>query len=140
MKVVEQAILSTDLALYFRKKDRFLETANCGEIDWQEQEKKERKSQFLLCIALTRCTNARAIHFSNSPFSIPIWLNCNLMHRPLIGDDAKKSNEAIRKVAFLMECSLLCNDRLAISALALGHHFRVGVMTSQLFWQPQFTW
>ena len=43
MKVVEQAILSTDLALYFRKKDRFLETANCGEIDWQEQEKKECK-------------------------------------------------------------------------------------------------
>ena len=43
MKVVEQAILSTDLALYFRKKDRFLETANCGEIVWQEQEKKECK-------------------------------------------------------------------------------------------------
>ena len=43
MKVVEQAILSTDLALYFRKKDRFLETANTGEIDWQEQEKKERE-------------------------------------------------------------------------------------------------
>ena len=46
MKVVEQAILSTDLALYFRKKDRFLETANCGEIDWQEQEKKECKLYF----------------------------------------------------------------------------------------------
>ena len=43
MKIVEQAILSTDLALYFRKKDRFLDTANKGEIDWQEQEKKERK-------------------------------------------------------------------------------------------------
>ena len=43
MKVVEQAILSTDLALYFRKKDRFLETANTGEIDWQEREKKERE-------------------------------------------------------------------------------------------------
>ena len=46
MKVVEQAILSTDLALYFRKKDRFLETANTGEIDWQEQEKKERECGF----------------------------------------------------------------------------------------------
>ena len=46
MKVVEQAILSTDLALYFRKKDRFLETANCGEIDWQEQEKKECKQSY----------------------------------------------------------------------------------------------
>ena len=48
MKVVEQAILSTDLALYFRKKDRFLETANTGEIDWQEQEKKERECGFKL--------------------------------------------------------------------------------------------
>ena len=46
MKVVEEAILSTDLALYFRKKDRFLEMANTGEFDWQEQEKKERKSIF----------------------------------------------------------------------------------------------
>ena len=52
MKVVEQAILSTDLALYFRKKDRFLETANCGEIDWQETEKKQRK--FL--IFFLKCT------------------------------------------------------------------------------------
>ena len=41
MLVVEQAILSTDLALYFRKKDIFLDTANAGEIDWQEQEKKD---------------------------------------------------------------------------------------------------
>ena len=41
MLVVEQAILSTDLALYFRKKDIFLETANAGEIDWQEKEKKD---------------------------------------------------------------------------------------------------
>ena len=44
MLVVEQAILSTDLALYFRKKDVFLETANAGEIDWQEQDKKDRES------------------------------------------------------------------------------------------------
>ena len=43
MKVVEQAILSTDLALYFRKKNLFLEAANTGEIDWQGDEKKDRK-------------------------------------------------------------------------------------------------
>ncbi len=43
MKIVEEAILSTDLALYFRKKDLFLETANQGEIDWQEQDKKDRE-------------------------------------------------------------------------------------------------
>lgn len=43
MKIVEEAILSTDLALYFRKKDLFLETANQGEIDWQEHDKKDRE-------------------------------------------------------------------------------------------------
>lgn len=43
MRVVEQAILSTDMALYFRKKNSFLEVANTGEIDWQDAEKKDRK-------------------------------------------------------------------------------------------------
>ena len=42
MGVVEKAILSTDMALYFRKKDQFLETANSGEIDWQD-DKKDRE-------------------------------------------------------------------------------------------------
>ena len=37
--MVEKAILSTDMALYFRKKDQFLETANSGEIDWQDDKK-----------------------------------------------------------------------------------------------------
>ena len=60
MKIVEQAILSTDLALYFRKKDRFLDTANKGEIDWQEQEKKERK-ECLYFICLTHYTSPRTI-------------------------------------------------------------------------------
>lgn len=46
MRILEQAILSTDLALYFRKKDLFLETANKGEIDWQG-DKKERKWKIL---------------------------------------------------------------------------------------------
>ena len=43
MRIVEQAILATDLALYFRRKDQFLETANKGEIDWQDQDKKDCK-------------------------------------------------------------------------------------------------
>ena len=29
------AILSTDLASYFEKRERFLSTADAGEIDWQ---------------------------------------------------------------------------------------------------------
>ena len=49
MKVVEKAILSTDLALYFRKKNLFLEAANTGEIDWQEDGKKDCK--FFICTA-----------------------------------------------------------------------------------------
>ena len=35
MKTVEMAILSTDLASYFEKRERFLSTADAGEIDWQ---------------------------------------------------------------------------------------------------------
>jgi len=31
------------LALYFKRKDQFLDTANKGEIDWQEEEKKDCK-------------------------------------------------------------------------------------------------
>lgn len=41
MKVVESAILSTDLAMYFKKRDKFLELVDDGEFDWQSQEKKE---------------------------------------------------------------------------------------------------
>ncbi|XP_015176353.1 PREDICTED: cGMP-specific 3',5'-cyclic phosphodiesterase isoform X2 [Polistes dominula] len=51
MKVVESAILSTDLAVYFKKKDRFMELVDEGEFDWQSEEKKE-----LLCgMMMTAC-------------------------------------------------------------------------------------
>lgn len=43
MNVVESAILSTDLAMYFKKKEQFLELIDNGEFDWQSDEKKERK-------------------------------------------------------------------------------------------------
>ena len=43
MRVVEEAILSTDLALYCKKKDLFETIVNEGEIDWQEQDKKQRE-------------------------------------------------------------------------------------------------
>ena len=49
MKVVEKAILSTDLALYFRKKNVFHDVANSGEIDWQEGAKKDRKLSNIQC-------------------------------------------------------------------------------------------
>jgi cGMP-specific 3',5'-cyclic phosphodiesterase, invertebrate len=41
MKVVETAILSTDLAMYFKKRNTFLELIDNGEFDWQSEEKKE---------------------------------------------------------------------------------------------------
>jgi cGMP-specific 3',5'-cyclic phosphodiesterase, invertebrate len=41
MKVVERAILSTDLAMYFKKRTSFLELVENGEFDWQSEEKKE---------------------------------------------------------------------------------------------------
>ncbi|KAL0860907.1 hypothetical protein ABMA27_009443 [Loxostege sticticalis] len=51
MRVVETAILSTDLAMYFKKKSKFLELVDNGEFDWQSQEKKE-----LLCgMMMTAC-------------------------------------------------------------------------------------
>lgn len=43
MNVVESAILSTDLAMYFKKRDKFLELIDNGEFDWQSDEKKERE-------------------------------------------------------------------------------------------------
>lgn len=43
MNVVESAILSTDLAMYFKKRDNFLELIDNGEFDWQSDEKKECK-------------------------------------------------------------------------------------------------
>ncbi|KAL0277369.1 UNVERIFIED_CONTAM: hypothetical protein PYX00_004686 [Menopon gallinae] len=51
MKIVENAILSTDLAMYFKKKNSFRELVDNGEFDWQSEEKKE-----LLCgMMMTAC-------------------------------------------------------------------------------------
>lgn len=41
MRVVETAILSTDLAMYFKKRNKFLELIDNGEFDWQSDDKKE---------------------------------------------------------------------------------------------------
>lgn len=43
MKLVETAILSTDLAMYFKKRNKFLELIENGEFDWQSDDKKERE-------------------------------------------------------------------------------------------------
>lgn len=45
MKTVENAILSTDLAVYFKKRNAFLELVENGEFDWQSEEKKECKKK-----------------------------------------------------------------------------------------------
>ncbi|XP_014256079.1 cGMP-specific 3',5'-cyclic phosphodiesterase [Cimex lectularius] len=51
MKVVEHSILSTDLAMYFKKKNSFLQLIDEGEFDWQSEGKKE-----LLCgMMMTGC-------------------------------------------------------------------------------------
>ena len=41
MSVVENAILSTDMGLYFKKKNTFLELSDNGEFDWQSPDKKQ---------------------------------------------------------------------------------------------------
>lgn len=43
MNTVERAILSTDLAMYFKKRSKFLELIDNGEFDWQSDDKKECK-------------------------------------------------------------------------------------------------
>lgn len=43
MKVVEEAILSTDLATYFDKYKKFTYCVENGEFDWQNDDKKDRK-------------------------------------------------------------------------------------------------
>lgn len=43
MKIVETAILSTDLAMYFKKRNSFMELVDNGEFDWQSEDKKECK-------------------------------------------------------------------------------------------------
>lgn len=36
MHLIEHAILSTDLAVYFRKKNRFIDMVENGEFNWQD--------------------------------------------------------------------------------------------------------
>ncbi|KAJ8935176.1 hypothetical protein NQ318_010371 [Aromia moschata] len=48
MRIVETAILSTDLAMYFKKKSKFLELIENGEFDWQSDDKKELLSGMMM--------------------------------------------------------------------------------------------
>ncbi|XP_049823253.1 cGMP-specific 3',5'-cyclic phosphodiesterase [Aethina tumida] len=48
MRVVETAILSTDLAMYFKKRNKFLELIDNGEFDWQSDDKKELLSGMMM--------------------------------------------------------------------------------------------
>jgi len=56
MRVVEEAILSTDLASYFEKKERFRTVADDGEIDWQAEDRKK-----VLCGMLMTAADVSAI-------------------------------------------------------------------------------
>lgn len=40
MHLIEHAILSTDLAVYFRKKNRFIDMVENGEFNWQDPDQK----------------------------------------------------------------------------------------------------
>ncbi|XP_074095925.1 phosphodiesterase 6 isoform X2 [Cotesia typhae] len=55
MKVVESAILSTDLAVYFKKKNKFMELIDDGEFDWQSEEKKRLHFSVLCGMMMTAC-------------------------------------------------------------------------------------
>jgi hypothetical protein len=63
MKTVENAIISTDLAMYFKKKDSFMKLVDEGEFDWQSEGKKECKScNFSLILELFK-DNVRTVQF-----------------------------------------------------------------------------
>ena len=51
MTVLEQAILATDLASYFEKREKFQTAADMGEIDWQAEDKKKLLSSMLMTAA-----------------------------------------------------------------------------------------
>ncbi|KAF7274071.1 hypothetical protein GWI33_013248, partial [Rhynchophorus ferrugineus] len=48
MKLVETAILSTDLAMYFKKRNKFLELIDNGEFDWQSDDRKDLLSGMMM--------------------------------------------------------------------------------------------
>ena len=50
--VLEEAILATDLAKYFQKRDRFFDLINTGQLDWKNNE--EHRS-LLRCMLMTAC-------------------------------------------------------------------------------------
>lgn len=67
MKIVEEAILSTDLAMYFDKYKKFADYVENGEFDWQNEDKKECKSlsvsKGIFAIGLCRFSFALAFAF-----------------------------------------------------------------------------
>lgn len=69
MNVVEKAILSTDLAMYFKKREHFLELIDNGEFDWQSDEKKERKFDIVKVARLK-------IHLPLNSFIVQFYVEC----------------------------------------------------------------
>ena len=61
MSIVEMAILSTDLASYFEKRERFLKSANAGEFEWQVQGAHKNYTSFsrTLCFLQLSLTSPR---------------------------------------------------------------------------------
>lgn len=60
MNIVEEAILSTDLAMYFDKQKKFAEYVENGEFDWQNDEKKECKLE-----SAFRCYSSSFVAFEH---------------------------------------------------------------------------
>ena len=77
MKIVESAILSTDLAMYFKKRNKFLELVDNGEFDWQSEEKKEREYTFCAASKMT------AIKFNVRSYNFQIVDHQNYIHYTL---------------------------------------------------------
>jgi cGMP-specific 3',5'-cyclic phosphodiesterase len=59
MHMIEHAILSTDLAVYFRKKNRFITMVENGEFDWQDPDQKSCNISYTIML----CHILNAISF-----------------------------------------------------------------------------
>lgn len=88
MKIVEDAILSTDLAMYFDKYKKFADYVENGEFDWQNEDKKE-------CKSLSSLQNFSAVFL---PVSLPLSVNRSRYKRERkIDEETRKKIEKERK-------------------------------------------
>lgn len=83
MKIVEMAILSTDLAVYFKKKKEFVRMVENGEFGWQAEDKKECE-KYLCFFYELKILKHFISQNQNIKFSLYIIKNTNILKTPFV--------------------------------------------------------